>query len=188
MTFQWNHVTTEAWENAHATSDDFCRVFTEDMDDLYQLAFVLTCDPANAERCFVAGVEDCLASNHVFRGWARSWAKRTIVRRAIRLLQPQPKHKTSSGNSISRKRAEMVIAPAGDFDRDKVLALGDFERFVFALSILEKYSSYECAILLDCSVPDVRDAQERALRQFASQDQSASSRKLITEKVHEMEK
>jgi outer membrane efflux protein len=37
-----------------------------------------------------------------------------------------------------------------------VLALGDFERFVFVLSVLERYSDQDCSVLLRCSREDVR--------------------------------
>jgi hypothetical protein len=66
----------------YASREDFRRIFTEDLDGLYQLSFLLTRDPQKAEQCFVGGLEDCLAGNPVFREWARSWAKRAIVQNA----------------------------------------------------------------------------------------------------------
>ena len=76
--------------NEYATSEDFCRVFTEELDDLYQLSLVMTGDHARAEQCFVAGLEHCIKENGVFRDWAHSWAKRVIIQIAIRELKPHP--------------------------------------------------------------------------------------------------
>jgi len=51
-----------------------------------------------------------------------------------------------------------------------VLALEDFERFVFVLSVLERYSDQDCSILLSCSREDVRAARIRALQQISEID------------------
>ena len=44
----------------YASSDDFRRVFDEDMNSLYVLSFLLTADHEKAEQCFVSGVEDAV--------------------------------------------------------------------------------------------------------------------------------
>lgn len=56
-----------------ATYEDFQQLFTEQMGPLHTLAYLLTADPALAEACFVAGLEDSMDGNLVFRQWARSW-------------------------------------------------------------------------------------------------------------------
>ena len=76
----------------YAVASDFCRIFSDDMDGLYQLSLCLTADPAKAEQCFVSGLEDSRQSNRVFKEWARSWARRTIIQNAIRLMRPARKH------------------------------------------------------------------------------------------------
>ena len=48
-----------------------------------------------------------------------------------------------------------------------VLALEDFDRFVFVMSVLERYPDKECSDLLGCSEQDVREARMRALQQIA---------------------
>src|ERR1700752_4953695 len=75
---------------AYVSSHDFCRIFDENMNSLYLLAFLLTADHGKAEQCFVSGLEDAVEGNPVFRGWAHSWARRTIIQNAVRLISPRP--------------------------------------------------------------------------------------------------
>ena len=72
------------YREVYATSIEFCRVFAENMDNLHLLSFLLTADLAKAEECFVSGLEDCVEGSYVFRDWARSWARRTIIQNAVR--------------------------------------------------------------------------------------------------------
>jgi hypothetical protein len=57
------------------------------------------------------------------------------------------------------------------FDQDvsikSVLELLAFDRFVFVMSVLERYSDRDCALLLNCSNVDVADARIRAFQQLA---------------------
>ena len=76
--------------NQYAGMEDFCRLFTEKMNSLYWLAFLLTADREKAEQCFVTGFEDSVQTNRIFRSWAHSWAKRMIVENAIHTLKPRP--------------------------------------------------------------------------------------------------
>src|SRR5579863_8454799 len=85
--------------NPYATREDFIQVFHEDMNGLYQLSFLLTGDHEKAERCFVAGIENCVKENRVFREWARSWAKRIIIGSAIRELKPRQSLPGSSASA-----------------------------------------------------------------------------------------
>src|SRR5215831_17225086 len=85
----------------YATCADFCRIFAEDMKNLYLLALVLTADSEKAEQCFVSGLDDCTTGNQVFREWARSWARRVVIKRAIRMIAPQPERVTKKVAQIS---------------------------------------------------------------------------------------
>jgi DNA-directed RNA polymerase specialized sigma24 family protein len=153
-------------ETRYATCQHFLKIFDEDMQELYQLSFLLTGDHQKGEKCFVAGMEACAEENRVFREWARTWAKRVIVQNAIRELQPRPNHSDSFAQlptAFSHKKG-----PIERFDVDAVLRLADFERFVFVLCVLERYREHECALLLGCSDSEVREARTRAIGQFAN--------------------
>lgn len=148
----------------YATSEDFCALFDNSMKELHMLAFLLTGDHGLAERCFVAGLEECVQSNHVFSEWTHCWAKRVIVQNAIRALQPNLRHANASVFPSGCANRESI--QVGDFELYRVLALEDFERFVFVMSVLERYSDHDCALLLGCSDQEVRDARIRAFKRI----------------------
>jgi DNA-directed RNA polymerase specialized sigma24 family protein len=166
----------EEQANQYASREDFHAIFSEHLTELYQLSFLLTRDPAMAERCLVSGIEDCVTENRVFREWARSWAKRAIVQNAIRELKPRPGHSNSPlSGAIFADIDQLSSGPGGHFAMDAVLALEDFERFVFVMSVLEHYSEHDCALLLGCSARDIREGRTRALKELADSHHMESS-------------
>ena len=151
----------------YAVPGDFCRVFAEDMDGLYWLAFLLTGDRERAEKCFVSGFEECFEGNRVFKEWARSWARRSIVQNAIRMMRPAPE--PPGRLSSLAPASDEVLAVA---DRNAPLAalvrLKTFERFVFVMSVLQGYSDQDCKALLGCSRQDLAWARVWALEQIGA--------------------
>ena len=174
------HASTQICENGekrYATREEFLKIFDQDMNGLYQLSFLLTGDHQKGERCFVAGIEDCVKENRVFREWARVWAKRVIVENAIRELHPRWSHSNSSAVlPIVFSHNQQSSSPIGHFDADAVLGLADFERFVFVLCVLERYREHECGLLLGCSASEVRDARTQAIEKLAQSCPSSSNR------------
>jgi DNA-directed RNA polymerase specialized sigma24 family protein len=164
----------------YATHEDFHSIFSEGLTELYKLSFLLTRDPEKAERCLVTGLEDCVTGNRVFREWARSWAKRAIIQNAIRELKPRPKVSNfpSSGAIVPD-----IDSPDGHVAMSAVLGLGDFERFVFVMSVLEHYSEHECALLLGCSSKEIREARARALKELTD----LSRRDLLLDELFQQE-
>jgi hypothetical protein len=156
----------------YAAHEDFCRVFTENLKALYQLSYVLTLDGGKARQCFLGGLEDCLKLNHlnhVGRDRAYSIGKLSIVRNAIRALRPQPLDADSSlTDSVVSQESKLRVIRDGHLEIDSVLALEDFERFVFAMTILERYSDADSALLLGCSIGEIRAGRLRALKEVAN--------------------
>ena len=140
----------------HAVARDFCRIFEQDMGRLYLLSFLLTAHPGKAEHCFTGGLQDSAASPRVFKEWAHSWARRMVVQNAIHMMRPQP-----ADSSATVKTTEQPEISA-------VLALPAFERFVFVMSVLERYSDQDCALLLDSTRGEVMAARSRALQRIGS--------------------
>jgi DNA-directed RNA polymerase specialized sigma24 family protein len=163
-------------ESRYANCEDFQRIFQEDLHGLYQLAFLLTRDDQKAERCFVAGLEDCVKESRVFRDWARTWAKRVIVKSAIRELHPRSSHSNSSAPVPVIFSTKPQLKDPEHFDADAVSGLADFDRFVFVLCVLERYREHECALLLGCSDSEVREARTQAIEQLANLRSGGSKR------------
>jgi len=167
----------------YATTADFCALFARHVDELYQLSFLLTADHQKAEECFVTGLADSAKDNHVFKEWARSWAKRTIIQNAIRRVRP---HAPSFPLAPSPSVVALPIEQGSHFEADVVLALEDFERFVFVMSVLEHFSEHECSLLLGCSPRQVREAQGRAFGRLLNSPISVRSGNATSETIHEL--
>jgi DNA-directed RNA polymerase specialized sigma24 family protein len=148
----------------YATCKDFQQIFSEDMVGLHRLAFLLTADQAKAEQCFVAGLEESIRGNPVFRQWARAWSKRAIIQNAIKMIAPAPPRAGTAKEtaSLSRNGSDPENTAAD------VAAWEPFERFVFVMAVLEGYSPRECSTLLACPVQDVIAAKSLALQRLAT--------------------
>jgi hypothetical protein len=151
----------------YASSDDFRRVFDEDMNSLYLLSFLLTADHEKAEQCFVSGLEDAVEGNPVFKEWARSWARRVIIINAVRVINPWPMEERGRSRSASVS-GNSKAPPVGQVELASVLALEPFERFVYVMTVLERYSDQDCSLLLGCARRDVVAARTRAFEQIGS--------------------
>lgn len=153
----------------YATRRDFQQIFTEDMADLHLLAFLLTADLDMAEQCFVSGLDDSITGNPVFREWTRSWSKRAIIKNAIKALAPAPGVASSvavSGGWTADPQHEALIST--------VTRLDPFDRFVFVMTVLERYSVHECSTLLQRPLADVVAAKSRALQRLGGVQSPAS--------------
>jgi DNA-directed RNA polymerase specialized sigma24 family protein len=170
----------------YATAEDFCRIFAESMNDLYQLAYLLTGDHQKAEKCYVAGLEDSVNSNRVFKDWAHSWAKRTIVQNAIRELKPHASTVRSSVFPAPPYVDGLAVEEGGHLAVRAMLALEDFDRFVFVMSLLERYSEHECSLLLACAPRQIREARSRVLAQLVDTPKIGFPTQLNFEKVSEL--
>ncbi len=144
---------------------DFCQLFNNDVDRLYTLSLLLTADRQKAEQCFVSGLEDCLNGNSVFREWAQAWAKRCVIRNAIRLIAPM-------ATEMSCRQSGILMDEVSRANRTAAItSLPPFHRFVYVLSVLEKYSDPECAILLNSTAEEIQNTRTQAVRQLATGQQ-----------------
>jgi len=146
----------------YASSADFCRVFENQMDRLYLLSLLLTADSEKAKKCFVRGLEDSKSGGPVFKEWAESWARRTVITNAIRMIGPRPGIPSPVIRSTQEKKIEGLPEKLA-----AITELPAFERFVFVMSVLESYPARDCRLLLNCSNFDVAQARAQALQQLA---------------------
>jgi hypothetical protein len=157
-------------DGAYAIASDFCRIFSDDMNQLMRLAYLLTADVEKAEECFVSGLEDCSGSNRVFREWAQSWARRAVIQNAIRTVLHLERH----GGRSNVKRLDDSILSGESAGLAPVLELNPFERFVFVLSVLERYPDQDCAALLGHSRRDIVWARIQAMKHLSKVTGAAS--------------
>lgn len=162
------HRLAEETKSAYATSEDFRKLFKEDTQSLYLLSFLLTANHEKAEKCFVQGLDDCIEGNPVFHAWAHSWARRIIVGNALRMIAPDSHSRTGEGDaSLSANDSISQQLPLQGAQFASVLALRDFDRFVYVLSVLERYADKNCAVLLGVSRSEVRETRLRALQHIS---------------------
>lgn len=142
----------------YTSESDFCRLFKKDMRALYTLSLLLTADADQAEQCFVAGLDDCINGNPVFRDWAHAWSRRAIITNAIRaVFDANANHPVS----IASTRTEWNFIANSSFAT--IIHLESLERFVYVMSLLEGYSDHECSVLLNRSRKEVVAARTLAL-------------------------
>ena len=156
----------EDYGNRFATEEDFCFIFRGEMKALYLLAWLITADPANAEKCLVSGLDDCLQAANVLTGHAHSWARRMIAKNAIRILRQRPEMPQAPLQHAVCPRTSRT-PPHCDPYLERVMALGEFERLVFVLCVLEGYSEADCALLIRCSPQQIGSVRGKALTQIA---------------------
>jgi hypothetical protein len=153
-----------------ATCTDFSRIFAEDMKNLYLLALVLTADSEKAERCFVSGLDDCISGNQVFREWGRSWARRVVIKNAIRMIAPGRERASQVLYPATLKAAQVSNASHAQrvaVEISAILELPALERFAFVMSVLEGYSDLDSALLLGCTRESLNRARLRALERIS---------------------
>lgn len=142
----------------------FRELFATDMADFYRLAFLIVANSTKAEQCLFAAMNDCVAGNLVAEAWMRTWARRAVVRNAIRIVrEAQVEHSEAQQPAALRvdlKSEEASPSVFGEFSA--VLGLPDFERIVFVLCTLEQYSIQDCAFLVGRLPQEVREAKVRA--------------------------
>jgi uncharacterized membrane protein len=153
--------TKQAAPPLYAACSDFCESFLDNLTPFYVLAFALTGNHAAAEQCFVATVEDAIVTNGVFKRWERSWSKRRLIINAIRHVFHEP---TESMGRQQHGWCEVEVESTARCTINAVARLAPpIQRFVFVISILERYSEHECALLLGRTPRGVREARIDAL-------------------------
>jgi DNA-directed RNA polymerase specialized sigma24 family protein len=170
--FRFRKPEIAAFHADYAMPADFCAVLEKDIKPLYLLAFLLTANHKEAEQCFAAMLEETFKKQAVFKEWARSWVKRSLIKNAIEIVSPASV-RTGEKRDLWRTGSQETHREA---DIDGVTKLAPLERFVFVMSILEHHSNWESALLLGCSLNRVVLAQRNALRRLPDLDPAPSSR------------
>lgn len=148
------------------TGAQFVTSLNEEMHRLYRLSVLLTADREIAEQCFIAAMDDYLEKDGAFIEWAHLEARLGICRHAIRMLAPEPK--LNDGWECERLRRTSEASQRDAFS--VIFALGQFERFVFVMSVIEGHSDGDCAALLHCTQRDILMARLVAVTSLGNMD------------------
>jgi DNA-directed RNA polymerase specialized sigma24 family protein len=146
-----------------ANHADFCDVFRNDTKPLYLLAFLLTANHKKSEKCFVDTIEEAFKKQAVFKDWARSWVRRSLIKNAIEIVSPSSPRKVEKRDVWSEQQPHTQR----ECEINAVTKLDPLERFIFVMSIVERHSNWDCALLLGCSKNDVAQVRMKALCRLA---------------------
>jgi hypothetical protein len=92
-----------------------------------------------------------------------------IIVNAVRAINPRPREEEENGRSSSATvSGNGKTPPVEQVEMAAVLALEPFERFVYVMTVLERYSDQDCSLLLGCARRDVVAARTRAFEQTGS--------------------
>jgi hypothetical protein len=69
----------------YVTAGDFRRVFAESWSSLYRLSLLLLGCNENLDQCIELALDECVETASVFQPFAKSWARRCIIRNAFQL-------------------------------------------------------------------------------------------------------
>jgi hypothetical protein len=147
----------------YAKITDFCTVLEREVKPFYLFAFLLTANHKEAEQCFSSALKEGCEENSVFKVRIESWIKRCILKKAIGVAfsrsantEEQQDHWFDGTGQL--RASNMVTA---------VTSLAGLERFVFVMSVLEKYSLRDCSLLLKCTLASVKQSRVDAICKLA---------------------
>jgi DNA-directed RNA polymerase specialized sigma24 family protein len=106
-------------------------------------------------------LQDSMKSSRIFKDFAHSWSRRTMIQNAIRMIRPAPDPRREK-TALRTIDTEVETKARSSTALNAILSLRPFERFVFVMSILERYSDQDCSILLACSRREVALARTQA--------------------------
>jgi DNA-directed RNA polymerase specialized sigma24 family protein len=161
----------ESHTREYAGTDDFLLFFRSEKAVLCRLALLLTADAELVEHCLVRALSECMSYTSVSKNWVPIWARRAVIRNAIRFIFDQGLFLVMVRGF---KGAELTLSTQELHEtlRDSVAItdLPDLERFAYVICVLENYSVHDCALLLGKPTREVHEAKLRASDQIARFD------------------
>lgn len=152
------------FRDEYANRTDFCRALEYEMGRLYVLAFLLSANHEQAERCFVQTVQEIPEQKAVFKAWVGTWIRHAMIKTAIRSILQEP----CAATQMRDHGWESMGNPDEATTIEAITRLAPLDRFVFVMSALERYSPKACSVLLDCTVETVMEARMRAFEALGS--------------------
>jgi DNA-directed RNA polymerase specialized sigma24 family protein len=148
----------------YAGKEEFVRLFERERTNLQRLALLLTADSEAAKQCLLRAYQECIANSSVSNEWILIWARRVVVRHAIRIVLDIDGQSSSTPNDNTNNGSIVFIAdvsPHDSLEVESIVHLPQLDRLVFVLCTLEHYSNHDCALLLGRSLREISDARQR---------------------------
>jgi DNA-directed RNA polymerase specialized sigma24 family protein len=158
----------------YARKEEFVSLFRRERVSLQRLALLLTANPEAAKRCLIRAFRECIASSSVSKEWVLTWTRRMVIRNAISLvigpggqsfINPNDDEDNGSIAFFSDDSLGALAEYESNFD------LPEFDRLVFVICVLERYSMHDCALLLGRSPRDINEARQRVGNQVGQIDE-----------------
>ena len=130
-------------------------VFECERVGFHWLAALLTGDSEIAKRCVALAFRECMVSDSVSKGWVLRWARRTVIRNAIRLLTGGQSLPSTCAESDNGSPAFALEAPSLPEESEWILDLPECDRLAYVICVLKRYSTQDCALLLGKSAQDI---------------------------------
>lgn len=144
--------------NDRCTSNDYRQLFAGSAERLRWLCCMLTSNNELSEKLLDAALEQSLkGSDHVFREWMVSWARRLIIRVCIDAMRSRLVSVAKKAyllppmrqDAIDPDRLSEVLSLPAEIFQERLLEQDVLSRFVFVLRALEGYSRRETSLMLD---------------------------------------
>jgi DNA-directed RNA polymerase specialized sigma24 family protein len=155
---------TGSERDEYARKEEFVSLFQCERVGLQRLALLLTANSDAVKRCLIRAFRECIASSSVSKEWVLSWTRRIVIRNAISLvMDPESELFVNTNDDPDNG----VIGFCQDDSLDaiaetaSILDLPELDRLVFVICVLERYSTYDCALLLGRSPRDINEARQR---------------------------
>jgi hypothetical protein len=156
-----------------ARKEEFAIVFDSERAALQKLALLLTANSEVAKRCLIHAFQECIESSSISKQWVLSWTRRMVIRNAISLVM-SPGGRSFVNTSRNSNDQSIVFSPddspGANAESESILNLPEFDRFVFVICVLERYSMHDCALLLGRSHRDISQARQRVGNQVEKTD------------------
>lgn len=149
---------TRSRSHERCTSSDYRQLFAGSAERLRWLCYLLTADEDMSDQLLDAALEQSLkGSDHVFREWMVSWARRLIIRVCAETMRAQITATAQSvymlppmrRDAIDQERIAQVMNLPAEIFEERLLRLDVLSRFVFVLRAMEGYSRRDTSLLLN---------------------------------------
>jgi hypothetical protein len=158
----------------YASKEEFVSVFDRERAGLQRLALLLTANSKVAERCLIGAFRQCIASSSVSKDWVLSWTRRVVIRNAISLVMGTGGQSFVNTNDDTDNES-ITFSPddsRGALPKsESILDLPEFDRLVFVICLLERYSIHDCALLLSRSPREIDEVRHRVGNQVGQIDE-----------------